>query len=55
MDGQSVVQLDHDEETGSMHETLGAQLEVQRAIKGAELTAFLCFFRKVIGTLNSSR
>ena len=53
-----MVQLEHDEETGSMHgmyETLDAQLEVQRAIKGAELTTFLCFFRKVIGTFNSSR
>ena len=37
--GPSVVQLDHDEETGAVHRmygTLGAELEVQRTIKRAE-------------------
>ena len=29
--------------------TLDAELEVQRAIKRAELTTFLCLFRKAIG------
>ena len=50
--GWSVVQLDHDEEMGPMHGmfgTLDAELEVQRAIKRAELTAFVCLFRKTIG------
>ena len=39
-----MVQLDHDEEMGPMHEmygTLDAELEVQRTIKRAELMAFL--------------
>ena len=39
-----MVQLDHDEEMAPMHgmyETLEAELEVQRTIKGAELTAYL--------------
>ena len=50
--GWSVVQLDHTEEMVPMHGmygTLDAELEVQRAIKRAELTAFLCLFRKAIG------
>ena len=50
--GWSVVQLDHDEEMGpmrGMHGTLDAELEVQRAIKRAELTAFLCVFGRIIG------
>ena len=40
-----MVQLDHDEEMGPMHGmsgTLDAELEVQRALNRAELTAFLC-------------
>ena len=44
--GWSVVQLDHDEEMGpkhGIHGTLEADLGVQRTIKRAELTAFLCF------------
>ena len=47
--GWSVVQLDLDEEMGPMHGmygTLDVELEVQRNIKRAELTAFLCLFRK---------
>ena len=32
-----------------MYETLDADLEAQRAIKGAELTAFLCFLLKANG------
>ena len=43
--GWSVVQLDQDEELGPVHGmygTLDAELEVQRTIKRAALTAFLC-------------
>ena len=43
-----MVQLDHDEEMGPMHGmygTLEADLEVQRTVERAELTAFLCLFR----------
>ena len=46
------MQLDDDEEMGRIHGmygTLDAELCVQRAIKRAELTAFLCLLRKVIG------
>ena len=46
------MQLDHDEEMEPMHgmyRTLEAELEVQRTIKRAELTAFLCLFRKAVG------
>ena len=46
--GWLVVQLDHDEEMGPMHGmygTLEADLEVQRTVERAELTAFLCLFR----------
>ena len=32
-----------------MHGTLDAELEVQRTVKSAELTAFLCLFREAIG------
>ena len=32
-----------------MYRTLEAELEVQRTIKRAELTAFLCLLKKVIG------
>ena len=44
--------MDHDEEMEPMHGmpgTLDAELEVQRTIKRAELTAFVCLFRKAIG------
>ena len=47
-----MVLLDQDEEMGpmrGMYGTLDADLEVQRTIKRAELTAFLCLSRKVIG------
>ena len=47
--GWSVVQLDHDEEVGPMHGmygTVDAELEVQRTMKRAGLTAFLCRLRK---------
>ena len=43
--GWSVVQLDHDEEWDGRD----AELEVQRTIKRAELTTFLCILRKAIG------
>ena len=52
--GWSVVQLDYDEEMVSLHGMFGwmeAQYEVQRTIKRAELTAFLCFLKKVIGPI----
>ena len=39
---------DHDEEMGWMCATLDAELEAERTIKRAELTAFLCLLR-IIG------
>ena len=48
----SVVQVDHDEEMRPLHGmngTLDSELEVQRTIKRAQLTAFLCLFRRIIG------
>ena len=50
--GWAVVQLDYDEEVGPLHGmyvSVKAELEVQRTIKRAELTAFLCLFTRVIG------
>ena len=47
-----VVQLDHDVKMGPVHEmhgTLEADLEVVRTIKRAELTAFFCLFRRIVG------
>ena len=47
-----VVQLDHDEKMGPMHGmygTLEADLEVVRTTKRAELTAFFCLLRRIIG------
>ena len=47
-----MVQLDHDEEMApmrGMYGTLEAELKVQRTIKRADLTAFLCLLRKAIG------
>ena len=44
-----VVQLDFDEELELLYGMCGlmdAELEVQRTIKSAELTAFLCFLKK---------
>ena len=52
--GWAVVQLDYAEETGPLHVMYGsmeAEYEVQRTIKRAELTAFLCFLRKVCGPI----
>ena len=52
--GWSVVQLDSDEELRPLHGMYGsmeAELEVQRTIKRAKLTAFLCFLKKVIGSI----
>ena len=46
-----MVQLDYDEELGPFHGMYGsmeAELEVQRTIKRAELTAFLCLLKKVM-------
>ena len=51
--GWAVVQLDCDEELGPLHGMYGsvdAELEVQRTTKRAELTAFLCLLKKVIGS-----
>ena len=47
--GWAVVQPDYDEEMGLVHGVCGSadtELEVQRTIKRAELTAFLCLFKK---------
>ena len=47
-----MVQLECDEELGPLHGMYGsmeAEYEVQRTIKRAELTAFLCLLRKVCG------
>ena len=52
--GWAVVQLDYDEEMGPLHGMYGsmkAESEVQRTIKRAELTAFLCLLRKVTGPI----
>ena len=46
--------IDYDEEWGPLHWMYGsmeAELEVQRTINRAELTAFLCLFEKVIGPI----
>ena len=50
--GWAVVQVDYDEEMGSLHglyRSTEAELEVQRTIMWVELTAFLCLLKKVIG------
>ena len=47
-----MVQLDHDVEMGpmrGMYGTRDAELGVQHTIMRAELTAFLCLPRKVVG------
>ena len=49
-----VVQMDYDEEMGPLHGMYGsmeAEVEVQRTIKRMELTAFLCFLKKVCGPI----
>ena len=50
--GKAVMQLDFDEEMGPLYGMYGsmvAEHEVQRTINRAELTAFLCLLRKVLG------
>ena len=45
----AVVQLDSDEEMGPLHGMYGsmeAEYEVQRTVKRAELTAFLCLLQR---------
>ena len=52
--GWAAVQLDYDEEMvplRGMYGSMEAELEVQRTIKRAELTAFLCLLRKVCGPI----
>ena len=49
-----MLQLDYDEEMRPLHGMYGsmeAEYEVQRTIKRAVLTAFLCLFRKVCGPI----
>ena len=46
--------MDYGEEMGPLHGMYGsmkAEFEVQRTMKRAELTAFLCFLREVIGPI----
>ena len=46
--------MDYDEELGPLHGmyvSMEADLEVQRTIKRAELTGFLCLLKKVIGPI----
>ena len=50
--GWAVVQLDDDEEMEpllGMYGSVEAEFEVQRTIKRAELTAFLCLLKRAIG------
>ena len=52
--GWAVVQSDCEEEMVPLHGMYGsveAVFEVQRTVKRAELTAFLCLLRKVIGPI----
>ena len=52
--GWALVQLDYGAEMGLLHGMYGsmeAEFEVQRTIKRAELTAFLCLLRKVSGPI----
>ena len=49
-----MVQLDYDEEMERLYGTCGsmeAELEIQRTIKRAELTAFVCLLKRVIGPI----
>ena len=49
-----MVQLDYDVVLGPLHGMYGsmeAEFEVQCTIKRAELTAFLCLLKKVIGPI----
>ena len=53
--GWSVVQLDYDEELGPLQGMYGSmELEVQRTVKRAELTDFLCLLKKVIGPIKGA-
>ena len=55
--GWAVVQLDYDQEMGPLHgmyDSMEAEYEVQRTIKRAELTAFLCLLGKVCGPIKGS-
>ena len=50
----AVLQLDFDEEVELLHGMYGSmesEFEVQRTIKRAELTAFLCLLKRVIGPI----
>ena len=50
--GWAVVQLDYDEEMGPLDVVFGSNgYEVQPTMKRAELTAFLCLLKKVIGPI----
>ena len=52
--GWAVVQLDYDEEIGplyGMYGSMEAELEVQRTIKRADLTACVCLLKRVIGPI----
>ena len=52
--GWAVVQLDYDKEMEPLHwmyDSMEAENEVQRTIKRAELTAFLCLLMKVCGPI----
>ena len=52
--GWALVQMDYDEEMGPLHGMYGsteAEFEVQRTVKRAELTAFLCLLKRVIGPI----
>ena len=52
--GWTVVQLDYDEEMEPLYGMCGsmeAEYEVQRTIKRAEVTAFFCLLKKVIGPI----
>ena len=52
--GWAVVKFDYDEDMEPLHGMYGsveAKFEVQRTIKRAQLTAFLCFLRKVNGPI----
>ena len=52
--GWAVVQLDSAGEMGPLHGMYGsmeAEREVQRTIKRAELTAFLCLLKRIIGPI----
>ena len=52
--GRAVVQQDYDEEMEplyGMYGSMEAELEIQRTIKRAELMAFVCFFKRVMGPI----